>query len=123
MQKNIRQNLIEDIDVMYDGGDSDAKCCGCIELTCGVKTLGVFSILGALGVLSNLKSISAVPVLATAGILCGIPAFIAAWWFIQWFKEDTKETREKLVKAGWFIILNSVLQCVVQCITVKLVAD
>ena len=110
---------------MYDGGDEDSenKCCGCCEIRCGVKILAVFAILGGIGVIGNIGHMGQMPLVATIGLVLGIPNIIAAWWFIQWYQEDTKETRAKLPTAGKLQLICLVLQSIVSLIATFIIAN
>ena len=123
MNKQIREHLL-DVEVQYEGGDGVAKancldeedkCCICIDMKLGVKVLCVFGILGALGIFSGLRDQGTD--FATVGIIrvvVGLPQLVCAWWFISWLKnEDTKETRETLVKAGKLQLVVILLQALV----------
>ena len=94
----------------YEGGAENEKCCLCFEIGCGVKTL---SILGAIGGIAlAVLGVLALSVNLVAGLLmiafC-LPQLAAGWLFIQYLREDSKETREGLIKAGTFQLFASVL--------------
>ena len=94
----------------FEGGAED-KCCICIELNLGVKILSIFgaiigvayAALGVLGILANLF-------VGLILVAFSLPQIAAGWLFIQYLKEDSKDTRDGLVKAGTYQLLASLLQ-------------
>merc|ERR1712086_4793 len=118
--KTQRMQFEKDNDyLMYDGGEGDAvaaaevaggaakgcddedKCCKCLPLGCGVKTLGVLTIIQAvLMILGGLQLLDGDTFIwGLIQMIVSIGPIYAAFKFIQCFRNDTVETRSALPKA------------------------
>merc|ERR1711998_70287 len=77
---------------------ADAKCCLCIYIETGMKTMAVLSMIsGAFCILSAVMTILQSIV---AGIFflvfCAWPLYVAFVWY-KWFKEDSSENTQKVM--------------------------
>ena len=101
-------------EALVDDGDNDKQidekentCCCCIYLPTGIKILAILSILGCILNSLNIFAIGTeMQTQALINLVVSMPNFVGAYWFYQWWRNDTKETRANLPKA---IIISMIL--------------
>ena len=75
-------------------GETEDKCCWCIPIKIGVTVIGVFVLLSCVGVVfeglgaMDYDSIFGILILCTCA-----PIVLAGIKYVQWFKDDSQETR------------------------------
>ena len=97
--------------------EEENKCCKCLDIKQGVQIMGVFSVLGCLGVFGSLGALFGGYIVgACLGFVFLVPQFIAAYWFFEWHKNDNKESRDNLPKAQIMIAITQIGYGVVQAL-------
>ena len=75
-------------------GENEDKCCWCLPIKIGVIIIGVFVILEAVGtVVEGLDSMRYNDVFGILILCTCAPIVLAAIKYVQWFKDDSAETR------------------------------
>ena len=90
--------------------EATAKCCLCFPIKCGIQTLSVFTILGAifkcLG-LAGAFSAGVLPIIV--GAIWAVVGLYEAWLAITWFRDDNKESRAGLITLFYLQIVDAVI--------------
>ena len=92
-------------------GEAEDKCCYAVPIKYGVIAIGAGIVYSAvMGVLAGLRILG-----LDGGFIYGVlylaaqaPLALSAWYFISFFRGDTKETREGLQKACMLTILSAI---------------
>ena len=96
--------------------EKENTCCCCIYLPTGIKILAVLSILGCILNFLNIFAIgSEMQTQALINLFVGLPNVVGAYWFYQWWRNDTKETRANLPKA---IMISMILLVIMEIVKV-----
>ena len=89
-------------------GEAEDKCCYAVPIKYGVIIIGVLIVLAAVNnVLAGLSLMGAYFIYGVLVLVAQAPLLLAAWYYISYFRGDTKETREGLQKACMLTILSA----------------
>ena len=91
-------------------GEAEDKCCYAVPIKFGVILIGAGIVYSAvMGVLAGIAMLT--PQNFIYGVLylaAQAPLALSAWYFISYFRADTKESREGLQKACMLTILSAI---------------
>ena len=78
-------------------GEAEDKCCWCIPIKIGVLLIGIGVILSAVSnVLAGLTLLGAYFIYGVLFLAAQAPLLMSAFYYIKYFQNDNKETREGL---------------------------
>ena len=103
----------------YEGGSAgcerEENCCLCFPIKCGVTTLCLFGALaGISSFFGGLNFMFTYGAFGTVFLMANIPQIVAGLWYFQYLvKQDTKETRHKVINAGRYTLYSIILVNVV----------
>ena len=89
-------------------GEAEDKCCYAVPIKYGVIAIGAGIVYSAvMGVLAGLGMLGSAFIYGVLYLAAQAPLALSAWYFISYFRGDTKETREGLQKACMLAILTA----------------
>ena len=90
-------------------GEAEDKCCYAVPIKYGVILIGAGIVYSAvMGVLAGLAMLGSAFIYGVLYLAAQAPLALSAWYFISYFRGDTKETREGLQKACMLTILSAI---------------
>ena len=90
-------------------GEAEDKCCYAVPIKYGVILIGAGIVYSAvMGVLAGLGMLGSAFIYGVLYLAAQAPLALSAWYFISFFRGDTKETREGLQKACMLTILSAI---------------
>ena len=89
-------------------GEAEDKCCWCIPIKIGVLLIGIGIIYSAVvNTLGGLTLLGANFIYGVLFLAAQAPLLLSAFYYIKYFQNDSKETREGLSKACMLAILTT----------------
>ena len=106
--------------------EEDDKCCRCIDIATGIKVIGVITIIGFMSTTGDCIQLIWNPIpytedyqwiLLVPWMILLVPSFFASVMFLNFFRDDSTETRANLPKACLFAGLSylSISSWIVVC--------
>ena len=90
-------------------GEAEDKCCYAVPIKFGVILIGAGIVYSAVvGVLAGLAMLGTAFIYGVLYLAAQAPLALSAWYFISYFRADTKESREGLQKACMLTILSAI---------------
>ena len=90
-------------------GEAEDKCCYAVPIKFGVILIGAGIVYSAvMGVLAGLAMLGTAFIYGVLYLAAKAPLALSAWYFISYFRADTKESREGLQKACMLTILSAI---------------
>ena len=90
-------------------GEAEDKCCYAVPIKFGVILIGAGIVYSAvMGVLAGLDMLKLNFIYGVLYLAAQAPLALSAWYFISYFRADTKESREGLQKACMLTILSAI---------------
>ena len=90
-------------------GEAEDKCCYAVPIKYGVILIGAGIVYSAvMGVLAGLAMLGTAFIYGVLYLAAQAPLALSAWYFISYFRADTKESREGLQKACMLTILSAI---------------
>ena len=121
-EEKLQNAKIDKLDNLYAGCEEDNKCCKVLDIKVGIQILCVLGILGAAGSIFNVFAFMNLPInnhytALNLFIICYwialIPSIIGAFFYFKFLKDDTKETREGVVKGTLYSAVTYVATMIV----------
>ena len=90
-------------------GEAEDKCCYAVPIKYGVILIGAGIVYSeVVGVLAGLAMLGTAFIYGVLYLAAQAPLALSAWYFISYFRADTKESREGLQKACMLTILSAI---------------